>query len=83
MVALSKYPGDPVAYLGFQKGGAKFSLAASAHTKGAKPSFPIFLVCEKKNFWPKGGHGPMAPPKYATARGVYTGGVEAVASKLS
>ena len=36
-----------VAYLGFQKGGAKFSLATSAHLVltqrgGAKPSFPIF-----------------------------------------
>ena len=53
-----------VAYLGFQKGGAKFSLATSAHTKGgAKPSFPIFLVCQKKFFLAKGG-GAMAqwPP---------------------
>ena len=54
----------PVAYLGFQKGGAKFSLATSAHTKGgAKPSFPIFLVCQKKFFLAKGGgHGTMASP---------------------
>ena len=62
-----------VAYLGFQKGGAKFSLATSAHTKGggAKPSFPIFLVCKKNFFFAKGGgHGPMAPPKYATEHGV-------------
>ena len=52
-----------VAYLGFKKEGAKFSLATSAHTKGggAKPSFPIFLVCQKKLFLAKGGHGPMAP----------------------
>ena len=51
-----------VAYLGFRKGGAKFSLATSA--QGGQPSFPIFIQC--KNFWPKGGHGPMASPKYAS-----------------
>ena len=32
---------------------AKRWLATSAHTKGAKPSFPIFLLC-KKNFFAKG-----------------------------
>ena len=57
-------PAHAVAYLGFQKGG-KFLLATSAHTKGAKPSFPIFSYGEKKIF-AKGGNGPM-PPKYATA----------------
>ena len=57
-----------VAYLGFQKrGGGKFSLATSAHTKGgAKPSFPIFLVCKKKFFFAKGGAWPNGPPKYAS-----------------
>ena len=29
--------------------------------RGAKPSFPIFLICQKNFFWSKGGHGPMAP----------------------
>ena len=44
------------------KSGAKYLLDTSAHTKGgAKPSFPIFLLCKKKIVWPKGGHGPMAP----------------------
>ena len=59
---------NSVAYLGFRKGGAKFSLATSAHTKGgAKPSFPIFLVCQKKFFLAKGGAmAQWPPPKYAT-----------------
>ena len=49
-----------------KRGGGKFLLATSAHTKGgAKPSFPIFLVCQKK-FLAKGGHGLMARPKYAS-----------------
>ena len=52
-----------VAYLGFQKGGI-FSLGTSAHTKGGKPSFPIFFRCRIK-FLPR-GHDPMLPPKYAT-----------------
>ena len=49
-----------VAYLGFHKGGPKLSLANCAHTKGAKPCFPIFSYGEKM-FLLKGGHGPMAP----------------------
>ena len=47
-----KFSGEgPVAYLGFQKEGDKFSLATSAHTKGrgGKPCFPIFY------FFAKGG----------------------------
>ena len=45
------------------KRGAKFSLATSAHTKGgAKPSFPIFLVCQKKFFLAKGGAMAQWPP---------------------
>ena len=52
-----------VAYLGFQKGGAKFSLATSAHTKGDQTKFSNFFSMSKKNFfWPKGGHGTMASP---------------------
>ena len=39
-----------MAYLGFQKEGAKFSLATSAHTKGGQTKFSIFLVCQNKNF---------------------------------
>ena len=47
-----------VAYLGFHKGGAKFSLATSAHTKGGPNYvFPIFFYGEKHNFLPRGGHG--------------------------
>ena len=38
-----------VGYLGFQKG-AKFSLATSAHTKGAQLSFQNFSCGEKKFF---------------------------------
>ena len=45
------------------KRGAKFSLATSAHTKGgAKPSFPIFVVCQKKFFLPKGAMAQWPPP---------------------
>ena len=53
-----------MAYLGFHKE-AKFSLATSDYTKGAKPGFPIFpyggnfFFCQWKAMaqW---------PPKYAT-----------------
>ena len=49
------------------KRGAKFSLATSAHTKeGATKFFQFFFNVKKKIFWPKGGHGPMAPLKYAS-----------------
>ena len=34
---------EPVAYLGFRKGGAKFSLATSAHTKGGPTKFSNFF----------------------------------------
>ena len=52
-----------VAYLGFQKGGAKFSLATSAHTKGgANPNFQFFLVCQKKNFFGQRGAMAQRPP---------------------
>ena len=60
----------PVAYLGFQKGGgrgAKFSLATSAHTKGGQTKFSNFFSMSNKFFFAqKGGHGLMAPPKYAS-----------------
>ena len=52
---------NPVAYLGFRKGGAKFSLATSAHTKEGPTKFSNFCSMSKKNFLAKGGHG----PKYA------------------
>ena len=58
----------PVAYLGFHKGGAKFSLATSAYTKGGQTRFSKFFPMPKKFFFAKGGHGPMAPPKYATGQ---------------
>ena len=47
-----------------KRGGQMFVLATSAHTKeGAKPSFPIFLLCQKNFFWP----WPIWPRgKYAT-----------------
>ena len=55
-----------MAYLGFRKGGAKFSLATRAHTKeGANQFFQFFFNVKKNFFFPK-GHGPMAPPKYAS-----------------
>ena len=52
-----------VAYLGFQKEGAKFSLATSAYTsqRGAKPYFPIFSYSEKKFFLAKWGPWPNGP----------------------
>ena len=44
------------------KRGAKCSLDTSAHTKGgAKPSFTIFLLCQKKKFLAKGGPWPNGP----------------------
>ena len=59
-----------VAYLGFQKGGAKFSLATSAHTKGGgQTKFSNFFSMSKKIFFGQRG-GAMAqwppPPKYAS-----------------
>ena len=59
-----------MAYLGFHKEGAKFSLAtSSAYTKGAEPDFYIFpygeIVFCQRGLLGKGAHGPM-PPKYAT-----------------
>ena len=44
-----------VAYLGFQKGGAKCSLGTSAHTKGGQTKFSNFLLCPNI-FFAKGGH---------------------------
>ena len=44
-----------------KRGGGKFLLATSAHTKGGKPSFPIFLVYVKKKFLVKGGPWHNAP----------------------
>ena len=47
------------------KGGAKFSLATSAYTRGPNHVL-LFFPMPKTDFFAKGGHGPM-PPKYATA----------------
>ena len=54
-------PWKAVAYLGFRKRGAKFSLATSAHTKEGTNQVFQFFQCQKKNFLPKGGHGLMVP----------------------
>ena len=43
----------------FQKGGARFSLATSAHTKRANYVFQFFPMVKKK--FCQRGHGPMAP----------------------
>ena len=48
------------------KRGAKCLLATSAHTKGGKPSFPIFLVCQKKIFGQRGPWPIWPRGKYAT-----------------
>ena len=48
---------QPVAYLGFQKGGSNICWPLVLTQRGAKPSFPIFYYVEKKYFWPKGGYG--------------------------
>ena len=56
IVAYFSDPASPVAYLGFQKGGAKFLLATSAHTKGeAKLRFSNFFIMSKKKFLAKRG----------------------------
>ena len=57
-----------VTYLGFHKGGAKFLLATSAHTKGAKPRFPIFSYV-KKFFLPKRRTWPNGPLNTPLLRG--------------
>ena len=64
-ISYNEVAGSAVAYLGFNKGGGKFSLATNtnAYHKGAKPCFPIFVLSPKLIFWPKEGHGPMASPK--------------------
>ena len=47
-----------MAYLGFQKGGAKCLPATSGHTKGrGHTKFSNFFYYVKKKFLPKGGHG--------------------------
>ena len=52
--------------LGFRKGGAKFSLATSAHTKeGANQVFQFFFNVKKGFFLAKGGAMTQWPPKYA------------------
>ena len=56
----------PVAYLGFQKGGAKCSLDTSAHTKGGQTKFSNFFTVSEKKFLAKGGPWPNGPPKYAS-----------------
>ena len=50
-----------VAYLGFHKGGAKFSLATSAYTKGAKPGFPKFFLCQQIFFCQRGAMAQWPP----------------------
>ena len=57
-----------VAYLGFQKGGPNFRWPLVLTQRGGKPSFPIFLVCQQKNFLAKGGpwHNGLPLNKYAT-----------------
>ena len=58
---------DPMAYLGFQKGGPHVRWPLVLTQGGAKPSFPIFLLCKKKKFLAKGGPWPIWPKgKYAT-----------------
>ena len=54
-----------MAYLGFHKEGAKFSLATSAHTKGSQTKFSYFSYGEKNNLLPKGAMA-NGPPIYAT-----------------
>ena len=49
-----------MAYVGFHKEGAKFSLATSTHTKGAQTMFSYFFLWWKQNFFCQRGHGPMA-----------------------
>ena len=44
------------------KRGANFCWPLVLTQRGAKPSFPIFLVCQKKIFLAKGGSWPNAPP---------------------
>ena len=58
---LLKYWYHAMVYLGVRKGGAKFLLATSAHTKeGVNQVFQFFFNVKQKNFGLKGGHGPMA-----------------------
>ena len=52
------------------KGEGEFLLVTSAHTKGAKPSFPIFSYGEKKLFAEE-GPWPNGPPKYANMSGYF------------
>ena len=51
-----------MAYLGFHKGGAKFSLATSAYTKGGQTRFSNFFPMSKKKFLAKGGAMAQWPP---------------------
>ena len=51
---------NSVAYLGFHKGEAKFSLATNAYTKWGQTMISYFFLWQK-DFLAKGGHGPMAP----------------------
>ena len=62
---------NPVAYLGFQKGGAKCALATRAHTKGGQTKFSNFFTMSKKIFGQRGpwrfGQGvntPLVEPPY-------------------
>ena len=47
-----------MAYLGFHKGGAEFSLATIAYSNQV---FQFFSYVKTKFFWTKGSHVPMAP----------------------
>ena len=53
-----------MAYLGFHKGEAKFSLVITQRV--TQTMFSNFFPMAKKFFCQRGGHGPMAPPKCTT-----------------
>ena len=57
-----------VAYLGFQKGGPNFRWPLVLTQREGQTMFSNSFLWWKKIFLPvpKEGHGPMAPPKYAT-----------------
>ena len=54
-----------MAYLGFHKEGAKFSLATSAYMKGGQIMFSNFFPMAK-NFFCQRGAMAQWPPKYTT-----------------
>ena len=64
----------PVAYLGFQKRGAKCLLVTSAHTKEGPNQVLHIVYYVKKFFFAKGGLWPIWPKgKYATAQATWPG----------